>query len=49
MYPRSRTVHVYYADNQVTIYKQEDMIDGKDVLPGFSVKVGDIFGVLDEE
>ena len=39
VYPRSRTVYVYTAANKVTILQQDGMLDGGDVLPGFSAAV----------
>jgi Uma2 family endonuclease len=46
-YSKTRTVHVYTSSRTVAILGDSDMLDGGDVLPGFSVKVGDIFSVLD--
>ncbi len=48
VYPRSRTIYVYTAANRVTILQPDAILDGDDVLPGFSVKVNDIFSILDE-
>jgi Uma2 family endonuclease len=48
VYPKSRAIYVYRAEDSVTILKPDGILDGGDVLPGFSVKVADIFSVLDE-
>ena len=48
VYPKSRAIYVYRAEDDVTILKRDGTLDGGDVLPGFSVKVADIFAVLDE-
>lgn len=48
VYARSRTVYVYSAADKVVIRRQDDLIEGADVLPGFTLKVSDIFSVLDE-
>jgi Uma2 family endonuclease len=47
-YPKTRTVHVYTSARTVAILGEGDTLDGGDVLPGFNVKVRDIFVVLDE-
>jgi len=47
VYPRSRTVYVYRAANRVDSLHEPDSLEGADVLPGFSVKVAEIFSVLD--
>ncbi len=41
-------IYVYRAEDDVTILKRDGTLDGGNVLPGFSVKVADIFSVLDE-
>ena len=47
-YPRARAIYVYTAPTEVKILEADDTLTGGDVLPGFSVKVADIFAVLDE-
>jgi Uma2 family endonuclease len=41
--PRTRTVTVYRALNDVTILTEKDTFDGGDVVPGWSVKVDTLF------
>lgn len=48
VYPRSRTIHVYTSAVQVKILTVDDVLDGGDVLPGFSVPVREIFQRLGE-
>ncbi len=43
VYPRSETVHVFTAADQVHIHKTGDVLDGGDVLPGFTLPVGNVF------
>ncbi len=43
IYPRTKTVHVYTAADEVDILKANETLDGRDVLPGFKLPVGDIF------
>jgi Uma2 family endonuclease len=46
-YPKTRTIHVYTSARSVAILGEGDTLDGGDVLPGFSVKVREIFSVLE--
>lgn len=46
-YPRTRTIYAYTAPDKVQILKGEAILDGAEVLPGFTVKVSEIFSVLD--
>jgi hypothetical protein len=41
--PESRTVAVYTPPNQIRILCENEDLDGGDVLPGFRIKVGDLF------
>jgi Uma2 family endonuclease len=41
--PRRRTVTVYRSRTAIAILGASDVLDGQDVLPGFSCPVGDIF------
>jgi Uma2 family endonuclease len=41
--PTPMTVEVYRADGSTATYKQGQTLSGDDVLPGFSIKVRDIF------
>jgi Uma2 family endonuclease len=47
VFPKSRAIYVYHAPNEITVLSGDEMLDGGDVLPGFSVKVRDLFAVLD--
>ncbi len=42
VYPRSKTVNVYTPTTAQRL-SENDTLDGGDVLPGFAIKVGDIF------
>ena len=41
--PRTRTITVYRSLSQVRVLMENDMLDGADVLPGFTVAVKEIF------
>ncbi len=43
VYPNERFVDVYHADGMVNTYEGDETLDGGDILPGFSVRVSDIF------
>ena len=45
--PQSRTVAVYTDPESVSIATEEDIIDGRDVLPGWKVDLGRLFAKLD--
>jgi len=47
IYPDSKAADVYRPDADTLTYSINDTLDGGDVLPGFSVKVSEIFAVLD--
>jgi Uma2 family endonuclease len=42
-YPKSRTVNVHTPSGTTTL-GEDDTLDGGDVLPGFNMKVSEIFG-----
>jgi Uma2 family endonuclease len=46
--PRTRTVKVFTSPGKSTILKGAQSLSGGTVLPGFKVKVAEIFSVLDE-
>ena len=46
VYPKTRVVHVYTAINKVTILGVEDALSGGDILPGFTLNIGELFAVL---
>jgi Uma2 family endonuclease len=41
--PEARTAHVYRHDSAVRRLRENDEIDGGDVLPGFRCRIGDFF------
>jgi Uma2 family endonuclease len=41
--PRNRTVRVYRLDGSSCSLRENDELDGEDVLPGFRCRVGDLF------
>jgi Uma2 family endonuclease len=47
VYPDSRTIDVHTSDGarRLTVH---DTLDGGEILPGFSVKLADVFSLLDE-
>ncbi len=42
-YPRTRSIHVYRPSREVLILGPVDFLDGEDVLPGFRIRVADLF------
>ena len=42
--PSLRTVTVHRNGGPITVHQADDDVTGEDVLPGFSVRVGDMFG-----
>lgn len=43
IYPKERVVTVYRTDGSTTRLKETDMLDGEQVIPGFSCRVGELF------
>jgi Uma2 family endonuclease len=43
VYPTSRRVFAYSPDDEIRIFKAEDLLEDQLVLPGFGCRVGDIF------
>ena len=41
--PRARTVTVYRADGSARLLRDQDTINGEDVLPGLAISLGDVF------
>ncbi len=41
--PGTRTVVVYRADGSARLLRDEDTLEGEDVVPGFTVKVAELF------
>ncbi len=46
--PPTRTVKVYTSPDKFTVLKGAQLLSGGAVLPGFKVKVAELFSVLDE-
>ena len=44
-FPDERVVEVHPADGEVVILGANDVLDGGEVLPGFSCRVGDVFDI----
>ena len=42
-YPETRTIDVHRADGTITTLRENDILDGGEILPGFAVRVSDIF------
>jgi Uma2 family endonuclease len=47
VHPGGRTVTVYRSLDNILVLTANDTLDGGDVVPGFSVRVGDLFAALD--
>lgn len=43
--PRRRTVTVYHTGNVITLLREQDTLDGVDVVPGWRLAVADIFAL----
>jgi Uma2 family endonuclease len=43
LWPRTRTVQVFRSLEDVRILTERDILDGEDVVPGFSLSVRDLF------
>jgi len=41
--PRARTVTVYRADGSARLLRDQETLDGEDVLPGLTISLGDVF------
>jgi Uma2 family endonuclease len=41
--PKTRSVHVYTAVNRLAVLKGNQSVDGGDVLPGFSLRLSELF------
>ena len=46
---KNHTIRMHRSPKQITILDANDVLDGGDILPGFSVSVRDIFAVLPDE
>lgn len=43
VYPQSHSIVVFRADRSGLLLRENDRLDGEDVLPGFSIKVSEMF------
>ncbi len=43
VYPSKRVVEVLYADGEIDIFREGEVLNGEEVLPGFTLPVADIF------
>jgi Uma2 family endonuclease len=43
VYPKTKTIHVYRNENDSIVLKMGDTLDCADIVPGFSMKLTDIF------
>ena len=48
IYPRRRLVTVFTPDGIARILRHQDVLDGGDVIPGFSMAVADLFAGQDD-
>jgi Uma2 family endonuclease len=46
--PKRRTVAAYSSPFDVRILAEQDTLDGGDVLPGFELRLSELFGALDQ-
>jgi Uma2 family endonuclease len=44
--PATKTVTIYRSHQHVRIVTQHEELDGEDVVPGFRIKVSDIFNII---
>ena len=42
--PQRREARVYRQDGSLAVLGDDDALDGEDVLPGFSCRLGDVLG-----
>jgi hypothetical protein len=43
VYPETRQVHIFGADGRDRILEADDTLDAAELLPGFSVRVSELF------
>lgn len=44
VYPQTRTVIVHRPDGSAQMLGDDDELSGEDVVPGFTLRVGELFG-----
>jgi Uma2 family endonuclease len=49
IYPETQSVHIYRPGGSAAYLGAEDTLTGEDVLPEFSVRVGDLFPAAEAE
>jgi Uma2 family endonuclease len=47
LYPKSRVVYVYISPTDISVLEGDNVLSGGNVLPGFTLKISDLFAVLD--
>ena len=48
LFPETRRMYVYESLERMRAIGVNDQLDGGDVLPGFSIRLGDLFTVVDD-
>ena len=48
LFPETRRMYIYESPERMRAIGVNDQLDGGDVLPGFSVRLGDIFAALED-
>ena len=43
VYPKQKMMHVHRQSNVINVLRENDTLDGEDILPGFQVKLSEIF------
>ncbi len=46
VYPRLKVVEVHYPSGQVRVFGEGDVLDGEDIVPGFSYSLAELFAGL---
>lgn len=49
IYPQTKVITVYRQNNLVSLLRENDMLEGEDVLPGFQLPVEQLFANLPKE
>jgi Uma2 family endonuclease len=45
--PKSRSISIFTPDGAVRVLENSDVLDGSDVLPGFTLKLSELFAEID--
>ena len=43
VYPKQKMIHIYRQNNLIKILRENDTLEGEDILPNFQVKLSEIF------